>query len=98
MEARLVKGEMEMQTAEPGTGRASLEALQKDANKEGFQLIARKVSAALETSQNQATRGAREPKDRRGSHICSTALAPRRLRLRRLACQEGAFSCGNVSL
>jgi hypothetical protein len=58
MEARLVKGEMEMQSAEPSTGRASLEALQRDANKQGFQLIARKVSAALEASHNQVTRGA----------------------------------------
>jgi DNA-binding winged helix-turn-helix (wHTH) protein/tetratricopeptide (TPR) repeat protein len=58
LEARLVKGEMEMQTAEPSPGRASLEALQRDANKEGFQLLAHKVSAALETGQNQATRGA----------------------------------------
>jgi DNA-binding winged helix-turn-helix (wHTH) protein/tetratricopeptide (TPR) repeat protein len=58
MEARLVKGEMEMQGAEPSTGRANLEALQKDANKEGFQLIAHKVSAALRTNQSQAARGA----------------------------------------
>jgi DNA-binding winged helix-turn-helix (wHTH) protein/tetratricopeptide (TPR) repeat protein/TolB-like protein len=58
MEARLIKGEMEMQTGAPSTGRAKLEALQKDAKKEGFQLIARKVSAALQTNQSQAARGA----------------------------------------
>jgi DNA-binding winged helix-turn-helix (wHTH) protein/tetratricopeptide (TPR) repeat protein len=57
MEARLVKGQMEMQTSEPGTGSADLQALQEDANKEGFHLIAHKAAAALQASQKQASRG-----------------------------------------
>ena len=52
LEARLAKGEIEMETADPSAGRAYLEALRKDAAKEGFQLIAQKASAALQTRRN----------------------------------------------
>jgi len=42
LEARLAKGEIEMASADRSAGRAYLEALQKDAAKEGFQLIVQK--------------------------------------------------------
>lgn len=52
LEARLAKGEIEMETTDPRVGRAYLEALRKDAAKEGFQLIVQKATAALQTSRN----------------------------------------------
>src|SRR5712664_3716182 len=55
LEARLAKGEIEMGTADSSAGRAYLEALQRDATKEGFQLIAQKASAALRTGRNRSS-------------------------------------------
>src|SRR5882672_10593979 len=57
LEARLAKGEIEMASADPSAGRAYLEALQKDAAKEGFQLIVQKASAALQTGTNRTSHG-----------------------------------------
>jgi tetratricopeptide (TPR) repeat protein len=57
LEARLAKGEIEMGTADSSAGRAYLEALQKDATKEGFQRIAQKASAALRTGRNRSSHG-----------------------------------------
>ena len=53
-EARLAKGEIEMDSSDQTAGRACLEALAKDANTGGFQLIARQASAALRSGRNQA--------------------------------------------
>jgi DNA-binding winged helix-turn-helix (wHTH) protein/tetratricopeptide (TPR) repeat protein/TolB-like protein len=55
MEARLAKGEIEMGNADPSAGRVYLVALQNDAAKEGFQLIAQKASAALQTGMNRSS-------------------------------------------
>jgi len=57
LEARLAKGKIEM-TGDQSVGRAYLEALQKDAAREGFRLIAQKASAALQARENQAWREA----------------------------------------
>jgi hypothetical protein len=57
LEARLAKGEIEIGNADPGAGRDYLVALQKDAAKEGFQLIAQKASAALQTGRSRAPHG-----------------------------------------
>jgi len=57
LEARLAKGEIEMASADPSAGRAYLEALQKDAAKEGFQLIAQKASVALQKGRNRTSHG-----------------------------------------
>ena len=54
LEARLAKGKIEM-TGDQSVGRAYLEALQKDAAREGFQLIAQKASAALQARGNRAS-------------------------------------------
>ncbi len=45
-EARLALGEIEMKSAEPATGRASLATLEKDATAKGFLLVARKARVA----------------------------------------------------
>jgi hypothetical protein len=55
LEARLAKGKIEM-TADQSVGCAYLEALQKDAAIEGFQLMAQKASAALQARGNRASR------------------------------------------
>jgi len=57
LEARLAKGEIEMRRAEPNAGRAYLEALQKDAVRDGFQLIAQKASAALRAGNRRSSNG-----------------------------------------
>jgi DNA-binding winged helix-turn-helix (wHTH) protein/tetratricopeptide (TPR) repeat protein/TolB-like protein len=57
LEARLAKGEIEMSSAEPNAGRAYLEALQKDAVRDGFQLIAQKASASLRAGNKRASNG-----------------------------------------
>ncbi len=57
LEARLAKGEIEIRNVDPNTGRVYLLALQKDAAKEGFQLIAEKASAALLTGGSRSPRG-----------------------------------------
>src|SRR5229473_1294392 len=57
LEARLAKGKIEMGTADRSVGRAYLEALQKDAAREGFQLIAQKASAALQTGRSRPPHG-----------------------------------------
>jgi DNA-binding winged helix-turn-helix (wHTH) protein/tetratricopeptide (TPR) repeat protein/TolB-like protein len=57
LEARLAKGEIEMGTADSSAGRAYLEALQQDAVKEGFELIAQKASAALHAGRNRSSHG-----------------------------------------
>jgi hypothetical protein len=46
-----------MGTADSSAGRAYLEALQQDAIKEGFELIAQKASAALQASRNRSSNG-----------------------------------------
>ena len=55
LQARLAKGIIEMGAAGQSVGRAYLEALQKDAAREGFQLMARKASAALQARGNRAS-------------------------------------------
>src|SRR6266850_12865 len=57
LEARLAKGEIEIENANPSAGRIYLMALQKDAAKEGFQLIAQKASAALQTGRSRPPHG-----------------------------------------
>ena len=57
LEARLAKGEIEMGRAGPNAGRAYLEALQKDAVRDGFQLIAQKASAALRADNGRSSNG-----------------------------------------
>jgi hypothetical protein len=56
LEARLAKGEIEIRNADPA-GRDHLVALQKDAAKEGFQLIAQMASAALQTGRSRPPHG-----------------------------------------
>src|SRR6516164_5594309 len=53
-EARLALGEIEIKSADRAVGQSYLEALQKDASGQGFQLIARKASAVLGQARNQA--------------------------------------------
>jgi DNA-binding winged helix-turn-helix (wHTH) protein/tetratricopeptide (TPR) repeat protein len=57
MEARLAKGEIEVGNADPSAGRVYLVALRKDAVKDGFQLIAQKASAALQTDRSRPPHG-----------------------------------------
>jgi tetratricopeptide (TPR) repeat protein len=57
LEARLAKGEIEMGTTDSSVGRSYLEALRKDAANEGFQLIAQKASAALQTGRSRPPHG-----------------------------------------
>jgi DNA-binding winged helix-turn-helix (wHTH) protein/tetratricopeptide (TPR) repeat protein/TolB-like protein len=47
LEARLALGEVEMNSSNETAGRSHLEALEKDAAREGFQLIVRKAASAL---------------------------------------------------
>jgi DNA-binding winged helix-turn-helix (wHTH) protein/tetratricopeptide (TPR) repeat protein len=53
-EARLALGEIELKSADKTVGRSDLEALQKEASSQGFQLIAQKAAAVLRESRNQA--------------------------------------------
>jgi eukaryotic-like serine/threonine-protein kinase len=53
-EARLAFGEIELKSADKSLGRSYLEALQKEASSQGFQLIAQKAAAVLGESRNQA--------------------------------------------
>jgi len=53
-EARLAFGEIELRSADKSLGRSYLEALQKEAAGQGFQLIAQKAAAVLGESRNQA--------------------------------------------
>jgi DNA-binding winged helix-turn-helix (wHTH) protein/tetratricopeptide (TPR) repeat protein len=53
-EARLALGEIEMKFADRAAGRSYLEALQKEAFSQGFQLIAQKAASALGESRNPA--------------------------------------------
>ena len=53
-EARLAFGEIELKPADKSLGRSYLEALQKEASNQGFQLIAQKAAAVLEESRNPA--------------------------------------------
>lgn len=46
-EARLARGEIEMQSGEAAAGRAQLARLQHEAKAKGFLLIARKAAAAV---------------------------------------------------
>jgi DNA-binding winged helix-turn-helix (wHTH) protein/tetratricopeptide (TPR) repeat protein len=52
-EARLARGEIEMSFVDRAAGRAYLEALEKEAAGKGFQLIARKATAALRGGREQ---------------------------------------------
>jgi tetratricopeptide (TPR) repeat protein/tRNA A-37 threonylcarbamoyl transferase component Bud32 len=47
LEAKLALGEIELQHGKPSSGRADLEAVQKEASAKGFGLIARKAAAPL---------------------------------------------------
>jgi len=53
-EARLALGEIELKSADKTVGRSDLEALQKEASSQGFQLIAQKAAAVLGESRNRA--------------------------------------------
>jgi tetratricopeptide (TPR) repeat protein len=52
LDARLAVGEIELSLGNRTEGRAHLEALEKDAKNGGFQLMARKAAAALESKQD----------------------------------------------
>lgn len=54
-EARLALGEIELTSANRAAGRAHLDALEKDAASEGFQIMARKAAAALRSGRDQAS-------------------------------------------
>jgi hypothetical protein len=54
LEARLAVGELEMNSSNETLGRTHLEALEKDAAREGFQLIARKAASALGSTREAA--------------------------------------------
>jgi hypothetical protein len=47
LEARLALGEIEIKSGKSASGRARLEALEKDARAKGFGLIAREAAEAL---------------------------------------------------
>jgi hypothetical protein len=53
-EARLAFGEIELKSADKSEGRSYLEALEKEASSQGFQLIAQKAAAVLGGPGNQA--------------------------------------------
>lgn len=53
-EARLALGEIELKSTDQAAGRSYLEALQKEASRQGFQLIAQKAATVLEESRRQA--------------------------------------------
>jgi len=53
MEARLAAGEMEMSSGDAAGGRKYLEALQKEATSDGFELVAQKAAKVLGGAQNQ---------------------------------------------
>ena len=53
-EARLALGEIELKSTDQAEGRSYLEALQKEASSQGFQLIAQKAAAVLGESRRQA--------------------------------------------
>jgi ATP/maltotriose-dependent transcriptional regulator MalT len=55
LEARLVLGEMEMNSANRAAGISHLQALEKDAVSGGFGLVARKADAALRMGREQAS-------------------------------------------
>jgi len=54
LEARLALGELETGTQNSSSGRMHLEALQKEATGQGFQLIAQKAATLLGMAANQA--------------------------------------------
>jgi DNA-binding winged helix-turn-helix (wHTH) protein/tetratricopeptide (TPR) repeat protein len=54
LDARLAAGEIELSFGNRSEGNAHLEALEKDAKNGGFQLIARKAAAALQSGQAHA--------------------------------------------
>ncbi len=55
LEARLAMGEAEMNSGNRAEGRTALESLEKDADKGGFVLLARKATGALRTVRDQAS-------------------------------------------
>ena len=54
LDARLAVGEIELRSGYRAEGNAHLEALEKDAKSGGFQLIARKAAAALQSKQGHS--------------------------------------------
>jgi len=54
LEARLALGEIELSSGNHAAGRAQLEKLEKDARREGLQLVARKADAALHVGRDRA--------------------------------------------
>jgi len=56
LETRLAQGEIELNSRNYATGRVQLTALEKDANRGGFQLLARAAAAALHVRRDQALR------------------------------------------
>lgn len=55
LEAGLALGEIELSSANPAAGRADLQALQKEATGQGFQLIAKKAATVLIVGRNQVS-------------------------------------------
>ncbi len=54
-EARLALGQIELNSRKQSSGRAHLAALEKEADRRGFQLVARKAAAALHVAHDQAS-------------------------------------------
>ena len=54
LEARLALGEIELNSGNHAAGCAQLEALEKDARRGGFHLVARKADAALHVARDRA--------------------------------------------
>jgi tetratricopeptide (TPR) repeat protein len=54
-EARLALGQIELNSRKQSSGRAHLAALEKEADRRGFQLVARKAAAALRVAHDQAS-------------------------------------------
>jgi hypothetical protein len=55
LEARLALGQIELNARNQSSGRAHLAALEKEADRRGFQLVARKAAAALHVAHDQAS-------------------------------------------
>jgi tetratricopeptide (TPR) repeat protein len=55
LESRLALGLIELNSHNQSSGRAHLAALQKEADRRGFQLVARKAAAALHVARDQAS-------------------------------------------
>jgi hypothetical protein len=55
LEARLALGQIELNSHNQSSGRAHLATLRKEADRRGFQLVARKAAASLHVAHDQAS-------------------------------------------